>query len=152
MITVETNFREQAKKKISDGKKEVKGNKEGAMKHAIADALSSFADQDNEFARAICEGGTFADCMKAVAKGVGNSISDIEAIRKAVDKANNDAGYIILVKRGLITIAVIAPICHNKKSPWTDKLIDDLSNVISTIKQQQADDDDNEQMTIAVVD
>lgn len=85
MITVETNFREQAKKKISDGKKEVKGNKEGAMKHAIGDALISFADQDNEFARAICEGGTFADCMKAVAKGVGNSISDIEAIRKAVD-------------------------------------------------------------------
>ena len=85
MITVETNFREQAKKKISDGKKEVKGNKEGAMKHAIADALISFADQDNEFARAICEGGSFADCMKAVAKGVGNSISDIDAIRKAVD-------------------------------------------------------------------
>lgn len=85
MITVETNFREQAKEKICDGKKEVKGNKEGAMKHAIADALISFADQDNEFARAICEGGSFADCMKAVAKGVGNSISDIEAIRKAVD-------------------------------------------------------------------
>lgn len=91
MITVETNFREQAKKKISDGKKEVKGNKEGAMKHAIADALISFADQDNEFARAICEGGTFADCMKAVAKGVGNSISDIEAIRKAVDFYFNGA-------------------------------------------------------------
>lgn len=91
MITVETNFREQAKEKISDGKKEVKGNKEGAMKHAIADALISFADQDNEFARAICEGGTFADCMKAVAKGVGNSISDIEAIRKAVDFYFNGA-------------------------------------------------------------
>lgn len=91
MITVETNFREQAKKKISDGKKEVKGNKEGAMKHAIGDALISFADQDNEFARAICEGGTFADCMKAVAKGVGNSISDIEAIRKAVDFYFNGA-------------------------------------------------------------
>lgn len=78
-------------------------------------------------------------------------ISDDE-ISYITRKANNDAGYIILVKRGLITIAVIAPICHNKKSPWTDKLIDDLSNVISTIKQQQADECDNEQMTIAVVD
>lgn len=85
MITMETNLREQAKKKIIDGKKEVKGNKEGAMKHAIADALCNFAEQDNEFARAICEGGKFADCMTAVAKGVGNSISDIDAIRKAVN-------------------------------------------------------------------
>lgn len=85
MITVETNFREQAKKKINDGKKEVKGNKEGAMKNAIGDALCNFAEQDNEFARAIVEGGKFSDCMTAVAKGVGSSISDIEAIRKAVD-------------------------------------------------------------------
>lgn len=85
MITVETNYREQAKKKINDGKKEVEGNKEGAMKNAIGEALCNFAEQDNEFARAIVEGGKFSDCMSAVAKGVGNCISDIDAIRKAVN-------------------------------------------------------------------
>lgn len=85
MITVETNFREAAKEKIIGGKKDVKGDKEGAMKDVIADALCEFSKQDNEFARAICEGGTFADCMEAVAKGTGRSISDIDAIRKAVN-------------------------------------------------------------------
>ena len=34
--------------------------------------------------RAIVQGGSFPDCMKAVAKGVGASISDLEAYRKAV--------------------------------------------------------------------
>lgn len=84
MITIETNFREQAKKKISDGKKDVKGKKECIMKDVIADALCNFAEQDNEFARSICEGGTLADCMSYVAKGVGNGVSDIDAIRDAV--------------------------------------------------------------------
>lgn len=85
MITVDTNYREQAKQKIIDGKKAVKGAHENAMKDEIALALRNFADQDNEFARAIVEGGTFAECMTAVAKGVGGSISDIDAIRRAVN-------------------------------------------------------------------
>lgn len=85
MITVESNCREEAIQKITKGKKDVKGKKEGVMKSDICEALCNFAKQDNEFARAIVEGGTFADCMTAVAKGVGNSISDIEAIRKAVN-------------------------------------------------------------------
>ena len=85
MITVDTNYREQAKQKIIDGKKDVKGLKETAMKDEIADMICNFVEQDNEFARAIVESGSFADCMKKVASGVGNSISDIEAIRKAVD-------------------------------------------------------------------
>lgn len=85
MITVETNYREQAKLKIAEGKAAVKGRKEGIMKNAIGDALRNFAEQDNEFARAICEGGAFADCMADVAKGVGDSISDIDAICKAVN-------------------------------------------------------------------
>lgn len=85
MITVDTNYREQAKQKITDGKKAVKGARENAMKDEIALALRNFADQDNEFARAIVEGGTFAECMIAVAKGVGGSISDIDAIHRAVN-------------------------------------------------------------------
>lgn len=85
MITIETNFREQAKKKISDDKKNIKGDKARVMKDVIAAALIDFAEQDNEFARAIAEGGSFADCMTKVAEGVGSSISDIDAIRKAVN-------------------------------------------------------------------
>ena len=30
------------------------------------------------------EGGSFADCMTAVAKGVGSAISDVDAYKKAV--------------------------------------------------------------------
>lgn len=74
----------QAKEKLGAQFKSVNGSKEGAMKGAVRDALLSFAEQNEEFAQAIVQGGSFADCMKAVAKGVGNSISDIEAYRKAV--------------------------------------------------------------------
>ena len=75
---------EQAKAKLEAQFKDVKGQKEGAMKGAVRDALLSFADQNEEFAQAIVQGGSFADCMNKVAKGVGSHISDIDAYRKAV--------------------------------------------------------------------
>ena len=84
MLTVETNYREQAKQKLSADMNKIKGAKESAMKQEIKEALCSFIEQDNEFAQAVVEGGSFSDCMKKVAKGVGSSISDIDAIRKAV--------------------------------------------------------------------
>lgn len=62
----------------------VMGNKAGAMKKAVREALESFVRQDDEFAQAVAQGGSFADCMAAVEKGVGNSISDMDAYRKAV--------------------------------------------------------------------
>lgn len=74
----------QAIEKLEKGKKDVKGQKETAMASAVLAALKDFSAQDEEFARAVVQGGNFADCMKAVAKGVGNSISDIDAYRKAV--------------------------------------------------------------------
>jgi hypothetical protein len=58
--------------------------KESAMKNDVRRALTDFCKQDEEFAQAVAQGGSFADCMKAVAKGVGNSISDLEAYTKAV--------------------------------------------------------------------
>lgn len=79
-----TTWFAQAKEKLSAQFKNVNGAKEGAMKSAVRDALLSFAEQNEEFAQAIVQGGSFTDCMKAVAKGVGGSISDIEAYRKAV--------------------------------------------------------------------
>ena len=62
----------------------VKGAKAGAMKKAVREALESFVRQDDEFAQAVAQGGSFADCMAAVEKGVGTSIPDMDAYRKAV--------------------------------------------------------------------
>lgn len=64
--------------------KAVKGQKEHAMAGAVAGALRSFCRQSAEFSKAVANGGSFADCMAAVAKGVGHSISDVDAYRKAV--------------------------------------------------------------------
>lgn len=55
-----------------------------AMKGAVKKALEDFCRQDEEFAQAVAQGGSFADCMKAVAKNCGSSISDLEAYRRAV--------------------------------------------------------------------
>lgn len=60
------------------------GQKEDAMKHAVRKTLEDFCRQDEEFAQAVAQGGSFGDCMKKVAEGVGNSISDLDAYRKAV--------------------------------------------------------------------
>ena len=54
------------------------------MASAVCAALKDFCLQDEEFAQAIVEGGSFSDCMNAVASGVGNSISDLDAYKKAV--------------------------------------------------------------------
>lgn len=77
-------YRKQAKDKIHDEIKKVKGNKETAMAQDVAEMLCLFCDQSHEFAQAVVQGGSFVDCMRAVAKGAGGSISDIEAYRKAV--------------------------------------------------------------------
>ena len=76
---------EQAKRKL-----EAERNSGGydryasAMKGAVCEALDGFCRQDGEFAQAVVQGGTFEDCMKAVARNCGSSISDLEAFRRAV--------------------------------------------------------------------
>lgn len=70
--------------KLTNGKKSVSGNTEKAMASAVFETLKSFCIQEPEFAQAVEQGGSFADCMKAVAKGVGSSISDLDAYKKAV--------------------------------------------------------------------
>lgn len=75
---------EQAERRLTEECKEVKGTKESAMKVAVRDALLDFCRQNEEFAQAVVQGGSFKDCMTAVAKGVGGSISDLEAYRRAV--------------------------------------------------------------------
>lgn len=76
---------EQAKNKLETEKKSGKYDRyAGAMKDAVCEALDGFCQQDGEFAQAVVQGGTFEDCMKAVAKGCGSAISDLEAFRRAV--------------------------------------------------------------------
>lgn len=77
-------YTEKALSKLKEELPGIKGKKESVMKKAVAEALESFCRQDESFAQAVAEGGSFSDCMKAVAKGVGSSISDLEAYRKAV--------------------------------------------------------------------
>lgn len=75
---------EEAIRKLEEGKKNVNGQKEKAMAHEVAAQLEFFCRQDTEFAQAVVQGGTFSGCMKKVAKGVGSSISDLEAYKRAV--------------------------------------------------------------------
>lgn len=79
------DFCERAKAKLEREAKEGAYDRyAAAMKKAVQTALLDFAEQDDEFAQAIVQGGSFADCMKAVAKNCGTSISDIEAYGRAV--------------------------------------------------------------------
>lgn len=69
---------------LDKGAANVKGQKASVMARPVAEQLKDFCRQDAEFAQAVAQGGSFADCMAAVVKGVGNSISDLDAYRKAV--------------------------------------------------------------------
>ena len=66
------------------GAKAPTGQREAVVFKPVVAALEDFCRQDAEFAQAVAQGGSFKDCMAAVAKGVGGSISDLEAYRKAV--------------------------------------------------------------------
>lgn len=78
------NWATQALEKLDKEQKAVSGQKEKVMAGAVLSAIKDFCKQDEEFSQAVVQGGTFADCMKAVATGVGNAISDLDAYKKAV--------------------------------------------------------------------
>lgn len=79
------NYYEEAKEKL---RRELSAGKFGRyaniMKKDVEAAMEDFCRQDEEFAQAVVQGGTFEDCMKKVAKGCGNGMSDLEAFRRAV--------------------------------------------------------------------
>lgn len=77
-------FLNQALEKLEAGKKGSFDRYAAVMKDAVCKALLDFCRQDEEFAQAVAQGGTFVDCMKAVAKNCGSSLSDLEAYRRAV--------------------------------------------------------------------
>ena len=72
--------------RLEDECKSGKFDKYGsAMKEAVQKALLDFCRQDDEFAQAGVQGGSFTDCMAAVGKKVKNgSISDLDAYSAAV--------------------------------------------------------------------
>lgn len=78
--------KEEAVKKLTEQDKEAKYDKYGAIMHsAVLEALCEFCRQNAEFARSIVETDKhIKDCLKAVSKGVGNGISDIDAYSRAV--------------------------------------------------------------------
>lgn len=71
--------------KLSDqAVKDCKGQKERAMAPAVAQWMRGFCEQSCAFSRAVIDGGSLSDCLTAVAKDTGNSISDLDAMKKAV--------------------------------------------------------------------
>ena len=79
-------FLNEALRKIDEGMKGRMDKYGEVMKAEVGAALQDFCRQDAEFAPAVAQGGSFADCMKAVAKGVkGSAISDMKAFGLAVE-------------------------------------------------------------------
>ena len=79
-----SEYRDQALKKIQAEYKSGKYDRYGqAMKADVLRQIEDFIEQDDEFAQAVVQGGTFEDCMKAVAKSCGQALSDVEAYRRA---------------------------------------------------------------------
>ena len=72
---------------IDAGEKEKPKNRYAqVLKRPVARALASFVE-DSEFADAVVAKGDtgFSECLKAVTKGIGTSISDIEVYRRAAN-------------------------------------------------------------------
>ena len=65
---------------------EAKHDRYGTVLHQpVRSALAEFCRQNAEFAQAICQSDRhFGDCLRAVAKGVSNSLSDVDAYTRAV--------------------------------------------------------------------
>lgn len=114
--------KEKLDKELKSGKFDCYGQ---VMKKVVHDALLSFCGQDEEFAQAVVQGGTFEDCMKAVAKGVkGSGISDLDAYVAAVRFYFPGAGINVTMK-----IDLLASVRDAAEEPEEDKgLLIDLSD------------------------
>lgn len=70
---------------IEDMKSAKLTKKASVVSGAVTAALEDFCRQNHEFEQAVLQGGSLADCIEHTVKGCGNSISDIEIYRKAVE-------------------------------------------------------------------
>ena len=80
-------MKSQAIAKIDAELKTYKGDRYGnAMKDYVAGVLKEFCQQNEEFAKAVVQGGTLGDCLKAVSGKVkGGYISDLDACKAAAE-------------------------------------------------------------------
>lgn len=110
-------FEKQAVKRLNDEAKSGKFDKYGAaMKLAVKDALIEFSRQDDEFAQAVVQGGSFEDCMKAVSGRVKNScISDLDAYAAATE---------FYFPGSKIRFEMRIELCEHEVTPKNDVLID----------------------------
>ena len=83
-------FYEKAIERLRDDKG-LSGNKERAMAPAVREALEKFCEEDGEFAQAVAQGGSFPECMKAVAKARAEEKAaaqkELERLGKKLQKA-----------------------------------------------------------------
>lgn len=122
MKEIYEEFLAQAVEKLEAGKKEKLDKYGEIMKVPVADALLDFCRQDGEFAQAVAQGGSFKDCMAAVAGCVkGHGISDMEAYGAAVRFYFPGAG--IDVK---MTVDLLASVRPKEKAPAS--VVVDLSD------------------------
>lgn len=112
-----SEFKMQAVKRLNGEAERGKFDKYGAaMKLAVKDALIEFSRQDDEFAQAIVQGGSFEDCMKAVSKRVKNScISDLDAYAAAAE---------FYFPGSKIRFEMRIELCEHEKAPQSPVLID----------------------------
>lgn len=75
-------YQQKALEKLKSAKTPA-GNHQRAVFKPVVAALEDFCRQDEEFARAVIQGGTVEDCVNAVVQGVNASLSDLEAYRRA---------------------------------------------------------------------
>lgn len=75
----------QAAEKLSVERKNAKYDRYAkVMESAVYETLKGFCRQDAEFAQAVAQGGSFEACMQEVAKNCRESLSDLDAYRRAV--------------------------------------------------------------------
>ena len=84
MSVIQNEAIEKLKKEYSEGKQKL-GRAAAIMAKPCLDMLSSFINQDEEFADAVLQNSqTFISCMAVVEKNCGSGISDLEAYKRAV--------------------------------------------------------------------
>ncbi|MBR6968503.1 MAG: hypothetical protein IKH78_08215 [Ruminococcus sp.] len=82
-IGIGSNHYEVAMKKLDVTPKGL-NRYESAVCDPVRDCLKDFCSQNDEFAQAVAQGGTFKDCLSACTKGIGQSCSDLEVYKRAV--------------------------------------------------------------------
>ncbi len=73
--------------KIDEERKAYKGDRYGqVMAPYVAEILKDFCEQNDEFAQAVVQGGSFSECMGAVVKSIQKqTISDLDACKAAAE-------------------------------------------------------------------